>query len=235
VAGTSDVSSNSGETTTPDDSSSGHITRLGADLLRSTSLTSYPGFGLGQPKMELREVRPEPSPLESIFKEIEAALDAGLYYLALASTLTIPDLCAGLECEVGKVWVTDKKYMDWFERHVAKNFKWFSAYDCYKLRCGVVHNGKLGHPGSRYDRLVFILPGNHGVEIGESLMKNVAGLKETCLSLGLVPFCRQLMAAARDWYDANKGNPNVRGNMPHLVRHRPHGSPPYIVGFPVIA
>ncbi len=38
-----------------------------------------------------------PPELEAIFREIEKALEAKLYYLAMAVSLSIPDICACLE------------------------------------------------------------------------------------------------------------------------------------------
>src|SRR4051812_29680082 len=44
-------------------------------------------------------LEPEVSPLEMIFSEIEKALEAGLPYLAIVATLSIPDICARLELD----------------------------------------------------------------------------------------------------------------------------------------
>ena len=47
----------------------------------------------------------EDRPLEFIFREIERSLAYGLYYSPIAVTLSIPDICAALECDPGRVWV----------------------------------------------------------------------------------------------------------------------------------
>ena len=41
-------------------------------------------------------------PLEPILREIEVALDAGLFYLAIVLAMTLPDICAALEADDGK-------------------------------------------------------------------------------------------------------------------------------------
>ena len=46
--------------------------------------------------------------MELILKEIERALDAKLYYLALQASLTLPDICGALQSDDG----------------VAKNYKY---------------------------------------------------------------------------------------------------------------
>lgn len=39
--------------------------------------------------------------MELILKEIERALDAKLYYLALQASLTLPDICGALQSDDG--------------------------------------------------------------------------------------------------------------------------------------
>lgn len=48
-------------------------------------------------------------------------------------------------------------------------------------------------------------------------------------------FCREIVGAARDWFRTSRENVNVLSNLPHLLRMRPDGYAPYIVGQPVIA
>ena len=46
-----------------------------------------------------------------ILDEIKRAADAGFCYLAVAVTLTLPDICGALESGDGRA--TSKKYRDW--------------------------------------------------------------------------------------------------------------------------
>lgn len=83
------------------------------------------------------------TPLERIFQDIERALSYDLYYLALSVSLTIPDVCAALECDPDNIWVTGEKYIAWCEKHLEPNYAWFTGEDCYRLRCGILHPGDL--------------------------------------------------------------------------------------------
>src|SRR6202040_2643279 len=104
-------------------------------------------------------MEPEPSPLEIIFQDIQKALDAGLHYVAIAVTLSIPDICATLEDEPGKVWSTEKKYVAWCERNLVDRFRFLTATDIWRLRGGVLHQGSLfGHPKSRFHAVLFSIP-----------------------------------------------------------------------------
>ena len=40
--------------------------------------------------------------METLLREIEHALDAGLFYLALALSLSLPDICAALDSPNGE-------------------------------------------------------------------------------------------------------------------------------------
>ena len=48
-------------------------------------------------------------------------------------------------------------------------------------------------------------------------------------------FCQQFTDAVRQWAITKVNDPNVQTNVPNLVRLRPEGLPPYIVGIPLIA
>src|ERR1700691_2032045 len=105
--------------------------------------------------------------MEAILKEVEHAIEAGLYYLAVATALALPDVCAALEHQDGRA--TDKRYKAWYDVWLAPEYPMITAEDMYCLRCGVVHQGTIiGKPGTQYSRIVFYLPGKfagaiHGV------------------------------------------------------------------------
>src|SRR3954462_740304 len=95
-----------------------------------------------------------PQELSSILAEIEKALDAGLHYAALVIALSIPDICSSLAAAP----TTDpdalrhnrkrqrKRYKEWFDEHLARQLFDLSADDCYSMRCGVVHQGRVRRP-----------------------------------------------------------------------------------------
>lgn len=57
--------------------------------------------------------------MEHILNEIERALDAGLYIVALQSTLTLPGICAALESDNGFNDNNDKAtYIEWYDKNV---------------------------------------------------------------------------------------------------------------------
>jgi hypothetical protein len=96
--------------------------------------------------------------LSTLLNEIQGALDSKLYYLALAVCLSLADICAATECEPDKIWVKQDKYEAWCETNLIIKYKHLTARDCYRLRCGVLHQGNFGRPDDRYEQIIFVLP-----------------------------------------------------------------------------
>ena len=127
--------------------------------------------------------------METITREIERALSAGLYYLALISTLSLPDICAALESSNGET--SGAKYQAWYATWLT-TYPEITGNDLYSLRCGVVHQGRLGHPKSQYSRILFTLPSTRAY-----LHQNIIN---DALNLDLETFCRDMIEAVLRWY-----------------------------------
>ena len=166
--------------------------------------------------------------METIFQEVERAIQARLYYLAMVMALTIPEVCAALESPTGDTsGRSAQAYKDWYNANLAARMPMLTDIDCYSLRCGIVHQGKFGHPKMQYDRAVFVLPHPaHNTFIG----CNFGG----AYTHSFIEFCTTIVAAGRQWFAAHCNDPNVRANLPRLVQYHPEGIPPHIVGVPVI-
>jgi hypothetical protein len=169
--------------------------------------------------------------METILGEIERALSARLYYLAIAVSLTLPEVCAALESDTGHNRSSSEAFKKWYNHYLAHIYTNLTDADAYSLRCGTIHQGKFGRPGMQYDRVVFTFP--------EAIFRNHNGLMQwpdiSYLSLDAEYFCRDYIAAARQWFRDKQADPNVQKNLPRLVRLRLDGLPPRIVGLPVIA
>ena len=163
--------------------------------------------------------------MQTVTREIERALSARLYYLALVSTLSLPNICSALESPNGET--VAKQYKSWCAN-------WFTSYpevtsdDLYFLRCGVVHQGRLHHAKSQFSRILFTLPDGHGNVLHRNILSDA-------LNLDLVTFCHDMINAVSIWYSAKQNDPNVVMNLPGLVQYREQGLAPHIGGIPLIA
>ena len=58
--------------------------------------------------------------MDVILAEVDRALNAGFYYLAVDNCLALPDICAAMESADGET--TGNRYKAWYE-------KWIAALD----------------------------------------------------------------------------------------------------------
>ncbi len=172
--------------------------------------------------------------MESIYEQIDAALSANLYFLAISATVSLPDICATLA--TGK-HTTALEYKEWFRENASHLFKNFGEDECYEVRCGVVHSARMmggKHKYSRYDRVLFVPPGSR-MTFHDSVLGNRDGPGECAVMMDAAKFCRAMIGAARAWEKTQAGNDAFRASLDKVVRVRSKGLDPFISGFPVIA
>jgi hypothetical protein len=164
--------------------------------------------------------------MEIITNEIGRALQAGLYYPAIVLTLTLPDICGALESADGEA--TGARYKDWRDTWLFAAYPNVNGQDLYSLRCGVLHQGRLGHPKMQYSRVLFTVPNAQR----NVFHNNIIG---DALNLDAVIFCTDVMKAVARWYDTKRNDAHVVANWSRLFQYREHGIAPYMVGVPLIA
>lgn len=164
--------------------------------------------------------------METILSEIEGALAARLYYLAIAMALTVPDICAALESPNGQTSGT--KYKAWYNTNLANQYPNITDADCWSLRCGVLHQGRCGHPNMQYGQILFTVSNAQNNVFHNNILNDA-------LNLDTVIFCRDVVSSARRWFIQRTNDSAVQANLPNLVQFRPQGLAPYMVGMPLIA
>jgi hypothetical protein len=164
--------------------------------------------------------------MDVITKEVERALDNGLYYLAVMLALTLPDICAALESRDGQT--SGSRYKAWYTSWLASRYSTLTGNDLYRLRCGVVHQGRFGPSSMQYSRILFTIPNPQGNVFHNNIINDA-------LNLDTQTFCQDMLACVKRWYASKENDPNVIQNLPHLVQFREYGLAPYMVGMPLIA
>jgi hypothetical protein len=160
-----------------------------------------------------------PVPLEQIASDIQKAIDADLPYLAVIATLTIPDLCSA--CETYPPYTVGERYKAWVENYLVGKIPLFTADDCYRLRCGVIHQGNFGRPDARYDMVIYSYGG--GTIHGGSITCETSEDSKTILPLSVQAFFEAMLGAAKAWYLAKKGDVVVEQNLSNIIQRRPEG------------
>ena len=154
-----------------------------------------------------------PMALDMAVTDIQKALQTGIYYAALVTTLQIPHLCSSLENENNRS--NGEDYKKWYRAYVEQRFRGTLSGDaCYSLRCGMSHQGQVKIPGAKSIRkVVFRLPDSNRKL---SFHGNIDGFT---VQYELNIFCEEFIAAAGVWWNLKSQDAIVRQNMGHLVRY----------------
>ncbi len=164
--------------------------------------------------------------MDRLTTEIEKAMDAELFYAAVVLSLMLPDICAALESDDGET--RGARYKAWCETWFLTNYPRLTGEDLYNLRCGVVHQGRLGHRNMQYARILFTVPNDQNNFFHNNIINDA-------LNLDVMTFCNDMVRAIDRWFVEKCDEPNVLANLPRLVQYHPNGLAPYMVGMPLIA
>lgn len=188
--------------------------------------------------------------LEYLTNELRQATERSLYYTAILTALTIPDICGALSASNGEA--TRARYHAWFDAHIGPKYMigpWqtLTRNDCYFLRCSVLHQAVLMHDQSRFDQILFFLPPNesHNVVLvagdpdHQTLtvrQRRAAGhATRVALALNVLQFCADMIEGVTSWSTENAANPITTRNYARTIKMRREGIPPFFSGSAVIA
>ena len=164
-----------------------------------------------------------------LIREIEAAVEGRAWVLALAGTLSLPDICAALQSPNGAT--TKNKYVAWVKRWLGAEYPNLDPEELYQMRCGMLHQGRTRSSkeasGETYSRAMFLGP-ESSVRMHNSVMGDA-------LVMDLPRFCSDVISAVGRWEASMRDNRNYAINSGSLVRWHPDGLPPYIVGVPILS
>lgn len=147
--------------------------------------------------------------LASYLDEIDQTVDAGLRFAGILAALTVPDICGALEAPEDRV---GERYARWYDSNAGGLCKFLNGAQCYRLRCGMVHQGRARDKALGYDRVAFTWNGNHCnvIKIGDFRY----------LNLGVTEFVKGLTGAARAWLVAKSSDPIVVANLDLMLQTR---------------
>jgi hypothetical protein len=171
--------------------------------------------------------------LKTVISQTHNALEVHLYYLALFSALTIPDIAAALESQDGRA--NGKRYAAWYEKWVRPRLREARARDnpftgemCYGFRCRLLHQGRSQGDGDPYLRIVFIEPGHPNYSL------HYCTVSEKILIIQLDAFVREVLEGCELWLKDVEGTKPFTENYARFARRHADGLPPYIVGPPLV-
>lgn len=171
--------------------------------------------------------------MEILISQVRMAMQSKLYYMALMTSLAIPDIAGALESANG--WATEGKYIDWYEKWVRPRLAEsrdrenpFSGQECYYFRCSMLHQGSSQHSKSPYTRIIFIEPGakNYGL--------HYCLIREEALLIQLDAFVEEVLKGCELWLGSVKGTEQYEKNFIRFATRHSNGLAPYVLGTPVV-
>jgi hypothetical protein len=181
-----------------------------------------------------------------ILDEIEKALDASLYIIALKSALAIPDICAALEYENNRA--SRKRYILWYEQWVEKKYIYdsksmfigymkgqgvdfsnlpgsfrgdhyvtFTSGECYKMRCSMLHQGQSLHEDAKFQQIAFT---TENMSHNNHSFNGGLNSESCALNLNLKIFCQDIIDSAREWALEKEHHKIVQKNMLKIAKKR---------------
>lgn len=169
-----------------------------------------------------------PYELITMTSEIDRAIEAGFYRVALTSALAMPDICAALELRRSDD-VQRRHYVGWVEAYVDREALGCDAAQLYQLRCGVLHRGNAtGHRMWEGTHVAMTTPVTGASLHGFSIAGHNPETLTAMFDLG------SLWAAIRlgvyQWYSAKGGDVSVEAAVKRLLTLHPNGYFPILRG-----
>jgi len=168
--------------------------------------------------------------VDDFLHQVDLASDAGLYYVALLTALTIPDIGGAMDASSGRA--SPETYKAWFDRYMAPKYSvglvHLTGEDCYGLRCAMLHQGRFKPHRGDYSRVMFLEPQSSG-----GITMHMAKINDA-LDLDVRIFVHDMTDAGREWLVCVRETELYKRNYEHSMKRHPNGIHPFIVGLPVI-
>tara|TARA_B100000378_G_C17956466_1_gene381969 strand:- start:210 stop:746 length:537 start_codon:yes stop_codon:yes gene_type:complete len=178
--------------------------------------------------------------MEHIFDEIQATLNCGIWYPALASALLIPDACGTIEYALSAT-KPSARYISWYDKWVEPRFHClitrFDGNIVYRVRNSMMHEVSGFTKGvDGFDRIIF-RPDDKGLSLNFYLSVNPAGSQETAFLVSIEQFIDALKRGTDEWLLEVRadGDSRRRDAMDRLLQLRPGGCGSHVTGIPVVA
>ena len=170
--------------------------------------------------------------MHTLITQTRTALEAKLYYLALMSSLAIPDIASALSSIDGRA--TKQRYIELYDSWVRPSLIETRSREnpltgdvCYSFRCRMLHQGSSKEMGP-YHTIMFIEPGYQNYKIHYCLVGGEA------LLIQIDEFVDEVLEGCEKWLAANEGTTEFQANYKRFARRHPDGLEPYVIGVPVI-
>jgi hypothetical protein len=157
--------------------------------------------------------------MQDYIRQLRATYRSGLYYFTLFGTLSLIDFCAALNSPSGETGAT--LFKEWFNKYLPQysstsfgSATSFSADECYKFRCRMLHQFRAEIDADSIDRTV--KSGKIAFRTGPSKVHkcNFGGV----YYLDIETFMEDVISGVERWTDDVRNVPHVEENRKKIVK-----------------
>ncbi len=153
--------------------------------------------------------------VDKIIEEINIALDNDLYFVALNSVLTLPDICGKAEYPSEK---TSDRYKHWYQKYIGEyeqepeekmrdsGFPYLSGDVVYDLRCSLLHQGNPNLSNEKHiNKFELIIEDKNEFDVYADMASMTLSIKPyKTYSVSIRRLCFIICKAAKKYYEDNK-------------------------------
>ena len=142
--------------------------------------------------------------VSELITAVRQALANKNWFAALTVVLTLPDICAKIDGSFGDL--SSIRYPAWYEKYVVKPvceekqvttaYDFFSANDCYALRCAFLHEGNMNIAGQKAQESIH----NFCFDVSTQTLWGIKTDEErVTIKLSLEHFCDDICKGVETW------------------------------------
>lgn len=164
--------------------------------------------------------------LKKLVHEIRMGINAKLELLILSSAIVIPDICGSAE-NPGR-GISKKRYVNWYEENVNDSDTGLYAETAYRLRCGLLHEGRGGSSSKNRDYIIYTFPHEYPNARGINIDKidivqtpdGVAGARRMGHTIfNAHRLCTALTDACEAWLAKVEGDKDIVNRLTGMMRY----------------
>ena len=157
--------------------------------------------------------------MEDYIHQLRATYRSELYYFTLFGTLSLIDFCAALNSPSGET--SPKLFKEWFNKYLPRysstsfgSITGFSADECYKFRCRMLHQFRAQIDADSMDDTVKSGKIAFGLHSSKIHMCNFGGV----YYLDIKTFMEDVISGVEEWTDDVRNLPHVEENRKKMVK-----------------
>lgn len=163
-----------------------------------------------------------------ILDELERCICCRLYYPAIMTALSVPEICASLEDEDDKFG--SDAFIGWYDQWLKSYYPELPGGDLWSLRNGLLHRGRYRHSRMMHKGGIQFNCGRADA-VDNCVFADANG---DVFAIHAPTFIKKMARAVEAWYAAKGSDPVVIANLKRMVTNDPNGGT-FISGVEVLA